>query len=137
MEGSPALLDSRPVSGYGVTFFRGNDNGSRLGRGLCNFASDGQIGGFQGVSEEHGDGHRADASGDGSDGRDFFGYGIEVYVANEAIAALSFGSVDAVDADVDDDGALADHIARDVERLSDGGDEDVRLSRYGRHVGGA
>jgi len=82
------------------------------------FGLDGGAGGFHGVVEEHGDGHGTDAAGDGGDEGGLFGNRLEVDVADQAVAALAGGVVDAVDADVDDDGdpdligAMRDFLVR-------------------------
>ena len=60
-----------------------------------------------GVRHEHGDGHRADAAGDGGDGAALRGDFGEGDVADEPVAFRRGGIVHAVDADVDDDGAVA------------------------------
>ena len=67
--------------------------------------------GLQRVVEEHGDGHGADAAGDGGDEGGHLAHAVEVDVPDEALALGAVGVRDAVDADVDDDGAWADHLA--------------------------
>ena len=62
--------------------------------------------------------------------------GVEVDVAGDAVAALAAGVVDTVDADVDYDGAVAHHLARDQGGHASGGDDDthyeeIRYEGYG------
>src|SRR5438045_4523258 len=64
-----------------------------------------QFGAAEGVFEEHGDGHRADAAGDGGDVGGFLTCDLEIDVAYGFFGSIGRG--DAVDADVDDDGAFA------------------------------
>src|SRR5216684_3406750 len=68
-------------------------------------------GGAVGVAHEHRDGHGADAARDRGDGASLGGHRVEVHVAGD----LAGGQ--AVDADVDDHHALADHVAGDDTRL--------------------
>src|SRR6266851_982001 len=68
-------------------------------------------GGAVGVAHEHRDGHGADAARDRGDGASLGGHRVEVHVAGD----LAGGQ--AVDADVDDHHALADHVAGDDARL--------------------
>ena len=77
------------------------------------------FGAFQGIGQQHGDGHRTDAAGNRRDERRHFLGRLEIDVA----AQLAIGH--AVDADVDDHGAGLDHVAGDHLRLADRGDQDV------------
>ncbi len=95
------------------------------------------LGGLQGVGHEHGDGHGADAAGGGGDGGGDFLDFVAEYVAAEAVALLAGVVVDAVHADVDDDGAGFDVFFGNHFGASDGGDEDVGLAADGGHVLGA
>ena len=92
------------------------------------------LGGLNRVDHEHGDGHGADAAGDGSDDGSLLLHAVEVDVADEAIAALLRGVFDTVDADVDNRGAVLDHVGRDGVGPSGGNNEDVGLARERGHV---
>ena len=85
----------------------------------------GTLAGVERVLHEHGDGHRAHAAGDGRDGFAERGHGVEVHVADDAVAGLLGGVRHAVDADVDDDCAGLDHVGGDEAGLADRGDDDV------------
>ena len=78
----------------------------------------------QSVFEQHCDGHRSNAAGNGGDGR---GDGLDrckVDVARQ-LAVLA-----AVHADVDDDRARLDHICGHEIGASDRDDQNIRLPRY-------
>ncbi len=92
-----------------------------------------EFGGAEGVSEEHGDGHGADAAGDGGDVGGDFGDCVEVDVADGFFgdAPEGVGDADAVEADVDDDGAGLDVAGFDEPGLSDGDDDDVGAASGG------
>lgn len=92
------------------------------------------FGGLEGVAHEEGDGHGADAAWDGSDGGAFGGDFGEIHVAGEAVAVFRGGVFDAVDADVDDDGARFDPIGFDHFGATDGGDDDVGAAANGGEV---
>ena len=62
------------------------------------------------VVEQHRACHRADAAGHGRNRCRLLADGVVVDVADEAAAALLRGVGDAIDADVDDDRALAHHV---------------------------
>lgn len=117
--------------GAGLRFWRGIGHGWVLGLCLSEFE------GAEGVVHEHGDGHGADAAGDGGHVAGFGGNGVVVGIADEAVAPGSLGGFDAVDADVDNGGAVFDHVGGDEVGAPDGGDEEVGLSGDGGEVGGA
>ena len=73
------------------------------------------FGGFDGVGDEGGDGHRADSTGDGRVGGAAVNDGGKLDVADAA----------GVKAGVDDDGAVADPVAADEFGLADGADDDL------------
>ena len=85
----------------------------------------GDSGGSGDVVEEHGDGHGADASGDGGDGGGDLLDGFEIYVSDESVASFSCGVVDSIDSDVDDGGAGLDHVGGDGVGPTGCGDQDV------------
>ena len=60
-----------------------------------------------------------------------------MHVADETVPRLQGRVVDAVDTDVDDDGARLDHVTRNELRLADGDNEDVRLDGHRADVAGA
>ena len=93
--------------------------------------------GFEGVLHEQGDGHGADAAGDGGDGAAFGGDFVEGDVADEFVAFFGAGCFDAVDADIDDDGAFFDVLGFEEFGAADGGDDDVGLAGDGAEVAGA
>ena len=93
--------------------------------------------GFEGVLHEEGDGHGADAAGDGGDGAAFGGDFVESDVADEFVAFFGAGGFDAVDADIDDDGAFFDVLGFEEFGAADGGDDDVGLAGDGAEVAGA
>jgi len=70
--------------------------------------------GLDGVLHQHGDGHRADAAGHGRDLGNEGRNRREVNVTGEAVSGFLGRIGDAVDADVDDDGAGFDHVGRRV-----------------------
>src|SRR6187397_3193707 len=84
-------------------------------------------GGLQRVAEEHRDGHRADATGDGRDGTCPRRGRLEVDVADKPV-------VGAVHADVDHRRALLDHLARDQARPAHRRDQHVRAAANGGEV---
>lgn len=75
--------------------------------------------------EEHGDGHGAYAAGHGADEGCDLSDGVEVDIADGFGLEVWGGAGDAVDADVDDQGARLDHVAGDQVRDAGGGDQDV------------
>ena len=79
----------------------------------------------EGVAKEHGNGHGTDAAGNGGDLAGILLGGLVVDVAHQPVSTLGAGIVDAVDADVDDDGTLLDPVALDHLGPSDGGHDDV------------
>src|SRR5713226_439408 len=79
-------------------------------------------GGEERVLHEHGDGHEADAARHGRDGAGALRGRVEIHVARE------LARVETVDADVDDDGALLDHVAGDEARPAGGHAEDLGLT---------
>lgn len=84
------------------------------------------LGGFDGVSEEEGDGDGSNPAGDGGDlSGDVDGF-VESDVADGAGFGLAVGAGfgDAVDADVDDQGAGSDVFGADEARFADGDNED-------------
>ena len=82
--------------------------------------------GGDGIAQEAGDGHRADATGDrGYGARDALG-ALEIHIADQPGATLGFP--DAVDADVNDHGAGLDPVAQDHFRAPDRRDNDIRLA---------
>ncbi len=97
-----------------------------------------EFGGAEGVSEEHGDGHGADAAGDGGDAGGDFGDFFEVDVADGFFGDLAegVGDSDAVDADVDDDGTGFDVVGSQQVWLADGDDDDVGAAAGGGGVAG-
>src|ERR1700739_4392288 len=99
-----------------------------------------QARGFHRVAHKHGDGHRADPTGDGRDGAgDLNGVrmdvadkdvslGAELFQAFGKIAeqVRSFGGIgDLVGPDIDDGGAPFDPVGLNVNRFADGGDENI------------
>ena len=94
-------------------------------------------GGLEGVFHEHGDGHGADAAGNGSDGAALGGYAGEIDIASEAVAGFFAGVFDAVDADIDDDGSVFYPIGLDHIGATYGGDKDVSAAADGGEVFGA
>ena len=68
----------------------------------------GELEGAKGVVHEHGYGHGADSAGDGGHVAGDGAEGFEVDIANEAVAAWGLGVFNAVDADVDNGGAVFD-----------------------------
>ena len=70
------------------------------------------------IGQEHGDGHGSDPARNGRDERRLLRNGGIVDVPRQF-------AVDTVDPDVDDHGALFDHIRGDKIGLSDGGNEDI------------
>src|SRR5690242_9790032 len=89
------------------------------------------LGGFDGVVEEHGDGHGAYAAGDGGDERGS-GAGRAVGdVADEAAVGA------AVDADVGHGRALGDPVAADQLGFAHGGDDHVGAAYFAGQVAGA
>ena len=95
-----------------------------------------EFGGAEGVAEEHGDGHGADAAGDGGDPTGDFGDFIEVDVADGFFGdfAEGVGDFDAVDADVDDHRARFDVVGAKEVGLADGDDDDVGVAGVGGGV---
>lgn len=96
-----------------------------------------ELEGAEGVVHEHGDGHGSDAAGDGGHVAGLGGEGVEVDIADEAVTAGGVGCFEAVDADVDNGGAVFDHVGGDEVGASDGGDEEVGLAGDFGKVGGA
>ncbi len=96
-----------------------------------------EAGGFEGIGDEHGDGHGADAAGDWGDGGAARGDVGEVDIADDAVAVFGGWVGDAVDADVDDDGTVFDEVSGDEFRAADGGDEDIGVAADGGEVAGA
>jgi len=82
-----------------------------------------------GVEEEHGDGHGADAAGDGGDEGGFFFDVFEIDVALEAVADFFGGVFDAIDAYVDNDSAGFNHVGGDGIARAGGGDDDIGAAR--------
>src|SRR5690606_1970403 len=78
----------------------------------------------------HRDGHRSDAARHRRDVAGDLGGGEEVDVAADP-------ATDLVDADVDHDGALPDHVRVDQSGLADGDDQDVRPARVRGEIPGA
>ena len=93
--------------------------------------------GFEGVLHEEGDGHGADAAGDGGDGAAFGGDFVEGDVADEFVAFFGAGGFDAIDADINDDSAFFDMLGLEEFGAADGGDDDVGLACDGAEVAGA
>ena len=60
--------------------------------------------------------------------------GLEIDVANEAVAGLLGLVVDRVDSDVDDNGTVAQPRALDEERAANGGNNNVRSANDGGEV---
>src|SRR4051794_2437022 len=87
-------------------------------------------GGLHRVHQQHRDRHRADATGDGSDRARLLDNGVEVHIPYQPV-------VGAVDADVDDDGAVADHLGRHQLRAADCCNEHVGTAAHVREVAGA
>jgi hypothetical protein len=85
--------------------------------------------GSDGVEEEHGDGHGADAAGDGGDEGRFFFYVFEIDVANEPESRFFGGVIDAINADIDNDGAGFNHVGGDGIERAGGGDDDIGATR--------
>ncbi len=77
---------------------------------------DADAGGGEGVDQQHGDGHGADAAWDGRYGRGLFGDRLEIHVAHQPVAAPGRAIRDAVDAHVDYHRAIPDHIGRNSRR---------------------
>lgn len=73
----------------------------------------GQFGRFDRVVQEHGNGHRADAAGNGGNKRGLFLDRLEIDVADKAKSLLLRRILDAVDAHIDDDDAFFDHVGGD------------------------
>ena len=93
------------------------------------------LGGFEGVLQEAGDGHRTDAAGDGGDGTgDFDGFVIGD-IADEF--AFAVGAGDAVDTDVDNNGAGLNPAAFDELWAANGCDQDIGAAADGFEVTGA
>lgn len=90
-----------------------------------------------GIFHQHGDGHGADSAGYGCDVGCFGGDGGIIDIADEAVAARLGGVVYAVDADVDDGDAVANHVCGDKVGSANGGDQNVCLSGDGGKVAGA
>jgi len=93
--------------------------------------------GLEGVLHEEGDGHGADAAGDGGDGSAFGGDFVEGDVADEFVAFFGARGFDAVDADIDNDSAFFDVLGLEEFGAADGGDDDVGLACDGAEVAGA
>ena len=108
-------------------------DGGRGGSVICL----GEFEGAEGVVHEHRDGHGADAAGDGGEVARLGGDGVVIGITDEAVAALCFGIFDAVDADVDDGGAVLDHLGGEEMGAPDRGDDEVGLAGNGGEVGGA
>jgi hypothetical protein len=85
--------------------------------------------GFQGVDQQHGDGHGAHAAGHRGDPAGHFLDAGKVHVAAE----LAF--VVAVHAHVDHHGAGLDHVGGQHIALAHGGDDHIGLQRHGLEVG--
>ena len=109
----------------------------RWGESAPSLARGGDTGGADGVGEEHGDGHGADAPGDLRDPSGDLGDACEVNVADEAPATFAGCVVDAVRADVDDGGARLHHLGGDGAGATGGNNEDVGGAGVGSEVGGA
>ncbi len=77
------------------------------------------------VFHEHGNGHGTDAAGDGGDFGAERGDVVEIDIADDAEAGFARGVVDAVDADVDDNGSGGHHVGGNEAGTTDGGDDDV------------
>src|SRR5699024_575242 len=75
--------------------------------------------GFEGVFEQHGDGHGADAARHGGDPACALAGRLEVHVAAQ------FAVVGTVHADVDDGGARLDPVSRDNAVLAHGHNHDI------------
>src|SRR4051794_38623641 len=86
--------------------------------GLALGESEEDFGAAEGVFEEHGDGHGADAAGDRGDEAGFLLHRVEVDVAYGLLGAV--GGSDAVDANVDHDRVLPYVIRRDKPRFARG-----------------
>ena len=69
------------------------------------------------ICHEHRNRHRTDASGNRCDRLALGSHGIEVDIADEAIAVLSGGILETVDPDINDDGTLANVLG--AERASE------------------
>lgn len=93
--------------------------------------------GFEGVLHEEGDGHGADAAWDGGDGAAFGGDFVEGDVTHQFVAFFGAGGFNAVDADVDDNGAFLDVFGFEEFGAADGGDDDIGLAGDGAEVAGA
>ncbi len=93
--------------------------------------------GFVGVLHEHGNGHGADSTGYGCNVVGFGGDGGIVDIADEAVTAWSGRVFYAVDTDVDDGDAVANHICGDKVGPANRGDEDVCLLSDGGQIAGA
>ena len=98
--------------------------------------SDAALGGFDDVEKEHGDSHGADTAGDGADPGGGAGCGDLIEVDIPHCSGRALRGLDAVDADVDDDGAWLDHVALDERGDAGGGDEDVGFLGESGEIGG-
>ena len=92
---------------------------------------EGGVGGAEGVVHEHGDGHGADAAGDGGDGSS------ARLSAGEIDVAAEFVVIATIYTDVDDYCALFKPFALDGAAAADGGDDDVGGSAELGEVGAA
>src|SRR5687767_8304955 len=89
------------------------------------------------VLEQHRDRHRAYTTWHRCDVGSDATRALEMHVTDEAVSLGRPGIVDTIDADVDDDRAGANHVARQHFRFAYRGDDDVRALRMEREVLGA
>ena len=89
---------------------------------------------MQSSPHQHGDGHWADAAGNGGDDPGHFPGLIELDITHQAMAALLGGIRNGVDTDVNDGCTWLDPVAAHHLGFANGGDEDVSLTDNRRQV---
>src|SRR5690606_25705800 len=83
---------------------------------------------FQGVDQQHGDGHGADAAGHGRNRTGHFTRAFEVDVADQAAVG------EAVNTHVDHDSAGLDHVSRDHAGFAGGYYENIGAAGLGAEI---
>ena len=78
------------------------------------------------IGHQHGNRHRANASGHRRDRGASVCDRVEVHVSDDAVSFGRMRVLDAVDADIDDDRILANVIRAKEMRTADCGDDDIR-----------
>src|ERR1017187_2259852 len=91
------------------------------------FSSDAvpHLGRAKSVVHEHGDGHRTNAAWHGRDQRGLRRDRVERHVSHNVVSLFDRLVLDAIDADIDDDGAITYHVGLHKVRCSDRRDQNI------------